>query len=109
MIASIGSCNVSSEDFDLFQYPSMTTITNIEYSLEQILGPGHVKATISAVSATEANIPSGIKPTDLSKLWIILENLAECAIERKMKLMMNKYDIFCLETSQQMTGFYNIE
>ena len=30
MSASIGSFNASSKDCDLFQYPSVTTITNIE-------------------------------------------------------------------------------
>ena len=34
MSASIRSCNVSSEDCDLFQSPYVTTLTNFEYNLE---------------------------------------------------------------------------
>ena len=46
----------------------MATVTNIEYNIEGILGPDHVHAMLSAVSATEANRPNGIKPTYISKL-----------------------------------------
>ena len=50
MSASIGSCNVSSEECDLFKSPSVTTITNLEYNLEGILGPYHVQEILSEVS-----------------------------------------------------------
>ena len=69
--ASIGSCNASSEDCELFQYPSVTTITNLEYNREGIFGPYHVQAIISSVSDVEVNRPSGIKQTYTSKLCII--------------------------------------
>ena len=68
MSTSMGSCNVSNEDCDLFQSPYVTTITNLESNIEGVLGLYHVQAIISAVSYVEANMPSGIKPTYLSKL-----------------------------------------
>ena len=43
MSASIGSCNVPSEECDIFQSPSVTTITNLEYNIEGILGLGHIQ------------------------------------------------------------------
>ena len=70
----------------------MTTITNIEYNIELILGLDYVQAILSAVSAAEANMPSGIKPKDISKLCIISETLSEGAANRNMKLMENKSD-----------------
>ena len=99
MSASIGSCNVSSEYCDLFQSPSVKNITNIEYNIEGIISPDHVQEIISAVFSTEDKRPSGIKPTNIYKLWIILENLAEDVAERNKKLTRNKSDNVCLETS----------
>ena len=49
MSASVGSCNVSSEDYNPFQYPSVTTITNLESNDEGILGPEPVKKILSEV------------------------------------------------------------
>ena len=98
MSASIGICNVSSEYCDLFQSPSVKTTTNIESNIEGVLGPYHVQAILSAVASAEANRPSGIKPTDLSKLCITLETLAECAVKRNTQLMSNKYDNSCIDT-----------
>ena len=76
MRASIGICNVLNEDCDIYQSTYVTTITNLESNIEGILGPDHVQEILSAVSTTEANRPSGIKPTYISKLWIIPETLA---------------------------------
>ena len=92
MSTSIGSFNVSIEDCDLFQSPFLTTITNIESDLEGIFVSYHIQAIISEVSAAEANMPSGIKPKDISKLCIISETLSEGAANRNMKLMENKSD-----------------
>ena len=100
MSASIGSFNIPSEDHDLFPSPSMTTITNIESNTEGIIGPDHVKEILSAVYAVEATSPSGIKPTDLSKLCITSETLVEGSVERNTQLIRNKYEFFCLDTSQ---------
>ena len=72
MSTSIGSCNVSSEECDIFQSPSVKNITNIESNIECALVPDQVQAILSAVSAMEENMPSVTKTTDLSKLWIIL-------------------------------------
>ena len=91
MRSSIGRCNVSNEDCDLFQYPYFTATTNLESNLEGILGPYHFQAILSAVSATEANSPSGIKPTYLFRLWIISETLAEGAVESNTQWTRNKY------------------
>ena len=56
MSNSIGSCNVSSEDCGLFQFPYVTTITNLEANFEGILGPDHVQAVLSEVSVLEVNM-----------------------------------------------------
>ena len=90
MSASIGNCNVSREHCRLFQSPSLTAITNIEYKIEGILGLYHVQAILSEVSAVEARSPSVIKTTGISKLWITLETIAECALNRNTQLMRNK-------------------
>ena len=49
MSASVGSCNESSEDYNLFRYPSVTTITNLESNYEGILGPEPVKKILLRV------------------------------------------------------------
>ena len=92
MRASIGICNVLNEDCDIYQSTYVTTITNLESNIEGILGPDHVQEILSAVSTTEANRPSGIKPTYISKLWIIPETLAEGAVESNTQLIRNKSD-----------------
>ena len=99
MSASVGSCNVSSEDYNLFQYPSVTTITNLESNDEGILGPEPVKKILSEVSDAEANMPSVIEPTDISKLWIVLETIEEREVKIIKKSMRDKPDNICLYTS----------
>ena len=69
-IVSMGSCNVSSEDCDLFQCPYVITITNLEYNIDGILGLDHVQVILASVSTTKYNRPIGIKPIYISKLWI---------------------------------------
>ena len=109
MITSIVSCNVSSEECDLFQSLSLATITNIESNIESILGPDHIQAILSAFSSAESNRPSGIKPTDISKLWIIQKNKTEGEVDRDTQLMENKFEFFCLDTSRQIKGCSYIE
>ena len=96
---SIGICNISSEDCGLFQCPSMTNITNLGSNLKGILVPDHFQSIFSLVSSPETNSSSEIKPTDISKLWIILETTAKGAVERNVQLMRKKYIFFCLENS----------
>ena len=105
MSASIENFNVSSEYCDLFQSSSVTTITNLESNLEGILGPDHVWSILSAFSVVEANSPSGINPTDISKLWIISETLEEGAVKRNTQLTRNKSDN---DLSRNLTTNYRI-
>ena len=72
----------------------MKNVTYLESNLEGILVPDQVQAILSVVSIVKANMPSGIKPTNLSKLCIISETLSEGAFERNMQLKRNKYDFF---------------
>ena len=66
----MGSCNVSNEYCDLFQDPTLTTITNLESQIVGILGLEQFQAILSAVSSTETNSKIGIKPIYISKFWI---------------------------------------
>ena len=91
MSASIGSCNVSSADCDIFQYPPVTTITNIESNLDGIFGPEHLQEILSELSSVEANRKSVIKPTYIFKVYIILGKISEGVVKSKTQLKSNQY------------------
>ena len=81
--ASVGSTNVSDDDpCSLFDGPYVTTMSNLEETLSDIISPDKINEIMSTISAAAADKPQGVKPSVLSKLWCITEKLAESAIEQ---------------------------
>ena len=53
-----------------------------------------MQTIISVVTSARFDNPIGIKPTDISKLWIISETLAEGLVKRETHLTRNKSNNF---------------
>ena len=80
--ASVGSTNVSDNPCSLFDGPHVTTMSNLEESLSDIISPSQINEVMSRISAASADKPQGVKPSVLSKLWCITEKLAEGAVDQ---------------------------
>ena len=66
----------------MFDGPYVMTMNNLEESLSDIISPDKINKIMSSISAAAADKPKGVKPSVLSKLWSITENLAEGAVEK---------------------------
>ena len=73
---------MSKDPFSLFDGPYVTTMSNLEESLSDIVSPDRMKKVMSTISAAAANKPQGVKLSMLSKLWHITEKLVEGAVEQ---------------------------
>ena len=80
--ASVGSTNVSEDPCSLFDGPHVTTMSNLEESLSDILSQDKIGEVMARINAATADKPHGVKPSVLSKLWSITEKLAEGAIDQ---------------------------
>ena len=90
--ASIGSCNLTEEKCELFETPSLSTISDVRSSLEHLMETSDLDKVINQISSATATKSSNVKPTDLSKLWIISEKLAKGVVERNTHLRRHNAD-----------------
>ena len=67
--------------FDGINEPITMTWDNFENSLKGVLDPLQIEFLREQISAAEAIKPKGVSPTMFSKLWCILDKLAEGAID----------------------------
>ena len=78
----MGSTNVDNDPCSLFEGPYITTMSDLEESLSDLISPDKMEEAMSRISAATAYKSEGIKPSVLSKLWCINDNLAEGAIDQ---------------------------
>ena len=82
MMASIVSVTKNDTPCEVFYDPIMGQLEELEGRICDILGPealDHVKANISAVQATSGK---GLNKIQLSKIWIVSEELGSKYIEK---------------------------
>ncbi len=91
--ASIGSCNISDKsEYPLFQDPSITTLDDLEAILDRVVEPSKMHEVKTVISAINAGKQKGPSPSELSKLWLISEKLAEGAFEQNIQLCCHNAD-----------------
>ena len=78
--------------FNSINEPITTTWDNFEDSLKGVLNPSQISFVWAQISAAEASKPKGVSPTMFSKLWCILDKLAEGAIDQNIQLCRNNAD-----------------
>ena len=92
MMGLIGSFTKNYTPCEVFSYPIMGQLEEIEGQICDILGPedvAHVKANISAVQAT---CVKGVNEIQLIKIWFVSEELASKAIGKSAQLCMHHSD-----------------
>ena len=72
--------------------PITTTWDNFKDSLKGVLDPLQIELFWAQISVVEASKPKGVSPTMLSKLWCILDKLAEGVIDQNSQLCRNNAD-----------------
>ena len=89
--ATIGSTTSSDEDCCLFlgQTPSTMSHEELEKSLSSILDESQINAVIKAVSASQSK---GASAKQLSKLWLINDELAQGALDQNTQLARHSSD-----------------
>ena len=84
--ATLGSTTLNELPCQLFQGPATTAINTLESSLAKVLTQESMENVMSTLSSTVAGKPHGIKASQLSKLWLITDKLAEGAITQNTQL-----------------------
>ena len=76
---SIGSCNVSSEPWSVFDIdkPSFSKWEEVESTIKLVLNPEKLEHGEAKASSTQASRSRGVSEELVSKLWLTPENLSE--------------------------------
>ena len=109
--ATIGSTTSSHEDCCLFigQAPSTMTSEELKKSLSSMLDETQINAVIKAVSAHQAK---GASAKQLSKLWLINDELAQGALDQNTQLARHSSDNILsrqISTNDRMLRYKRIQ
>ena len=97
---------------DSINEPINTTWDNFEDSFKGLLEPLQIEFIRAQISAAEASKPKGVSPNMLSKIWCILDKLAEGEIDQNNQLCRNNADNALsrqFTTNYQMLRFKRIQ
>ena len=84
--ASLGSTTLCEDPCELFQDSFDNTLGNLKESLTGVISPESINDVVAAINSTVAFKPKGIKSSQLSKLWMISDKLAEGALSQNTQL-----------------------
>jgi hypothetical protein len=86
VMASIGSTNVSNDTLFEEKEAYFGELDNLTAQLTEALGPESVSKVKAAVASVKAGKSQGVSKQKLSKIWVVTEDLAQCAIDHNTQL-----------------------
>lgn len=92
MMATIGSTQADDSLCGLFSNPIVGKLQDVEDSIADLIGieaAAEIKAKLSAVSISGRK---GVSKDHLSKIWVVTEDLAQCAIDHSTQLCKHHAD-----------------
>ena len=85
-MGSIGSVHAEEESCNLFAEPSSGVLDDVKDLLNEAIGSGATSKLESQVSSLKASQSKVVTKEMLSKIWVITEDLAQCAIDQNTQL-----------------------